>query len=118
MSTALPLLRGTDEHADCLICPFSRDGEPNKPVYGEGPEDPAFIIIGESPGAFEIRQQRPFCLVPETLVLMADLSWKELENVVIGDEIWAVDEDSGHGWGASGRSARRWRLTRVIAKHD
>jgi uracil-DNA glycosylase family 4 len=56
----LPLYRGTSEHANCGECPFSVQGEPNKPVYGEGPEDPMWIIIGEGPGVFETRQGRPF----------------------------------------------------------
>jgi len=55
----LPLLRGTDEGADCANCPFSKNGLPNNPVYGEGPENPKWIIIGEGPGHNEVRHQRP-----------------------------------------------------------
>lgn len=56
----LPLLRGTDEGANCASCPFSKNGLPNKPVYGEGPDQPKWLIIGEGPGLNEVRHRRPF----------------------------------------------------------
>lgn len=56
----LPLIRGTDDGANCVSCPFSKDGRPNRPVYGEGPDNPAWIVIGEGPGHNEVRNGRPF----------------------------------------------------------
>jgi uracil-DNA glycosylase family 4 len=56
----LPLIRGTDEGADCANCPFSKHGLPHNPVFGEGPEHPSWIIIGEGPGLNEVRNRRPF----------------------------------------------------------
>jgi cytochrome c1 len=34
--------------------------------------------------------------VPGTLVLLADGSWKPIEDVELGDEVLAADEDTGH----------------------
>lgn len=34
------------------------------------------------------------CLQPSTLVMLADLSWKSLENVKVGDELVSVEEES------------------------
>jgi len=56
----LPLIRGSHEGADCANCPFSKDGLPNRPVYGEWPEDPLWIVVGEGPGHNEVRLKRPF----------------------------------------------------------
>jgi DNA polymerase I-like protein with 3'-5' exonuclease and polymerase domains/uracil-DNA glycosylase len=58
---SLPLLRGVTDGADCGSCPLSSLGMPNRPVCGEGPEDPKWIIIGEGPGAFEVNRNKPFC---------------------------------------------------------
>jgi uracil-DNA glycosylase family 4 len=57
---SLPLLRGSAEGADCLTCPFSHEGQPNRPVFSEHPENPLWILIGEGPGFNEVRFGRPF----------------------------------------------------------
>lgn len=54
------MLRGTAHGADCYNCPFSHDGRPSRPVYGIYPAQPAFIIVGEGPGRFEVVRQEPF----------------------------------------------------------
>lgn len=54
------MIRGTSHGADCANCPFSRDGQPNRPVYGIYPEKPAFIIVGEGPGRYEVVRGEPF----------------------------------------------------------
>lgn len=54
------ILRGDHEGADCANCPFSRNGQPSNPVYGEGPADAKWLIVGEGPGHTEVRLQRPF----------------------------------------------------------
>lgn len=54
------IIRGTTSGADCAACPFSKAGEPNRPVVGEGSERPIWIIVGESPGHNEVEQGRPF----------------------------------------------------------
>ena len=57
---SLPLLRGTAEGADCMTCPFSQEGRPNRPVFSEYPAKPLWILIGEGPGFHEVRLGRPF----------------------------------------------------------
>lgn len=52
--------RGSAAGADCENCPFAVDGKPNHPVFGIGPDDPAWIVVGEGPGAQETRQLVPF----------------------------------------------------------
>lgn len=54
------LNRGTHEGAECERCPFSRFGMPNRPVFSEYPDDPAFLIVGEGPGHNEVWRGRPF----------------------------------------------------------
>lgn len=49
----LPVIRGSIDGADCESCPLSIAGLPSKPVVAIGPEDPAFIVVGEGPGKFE-----------------------------------------------------------------
>lgn len=56
----LPILRGSAEGADCGNCPFNKNGVPNNPVFGEGPADPRWLIVGEGPGHTEVRHRRPF----------------------------------------------------------
>jgi DNA polymerase I-like protein with 3'-5' exonuclease and polymerase domains/uracil-DNA glycosylase len=57
---SLPLLRGSAEGADCMACPFSHEGQPNRPVFSEHPEKPLWILIGEGPGFNEVRFGRCF----------------------------------------------------------
>ncbi len=46
---------------NCTECPFAKNGQPNNPVFGEGPlYDPLFVIIGEGPGDKEVEHKRPF----------------------------------------------------------
>lgn len=52
--------RGTAHGAECERCPFSRNGEPNQPVFGVYPEKPKWIVIGEGPGHFEVKRGEPF----------------------------------------------------------
>jgi DNA polymerase I-like protein with 3'-5' exonuclease and polymerase domains/uracil-DNA glycosylase len=114
---SLPVLRGSADGADCEGCPFSFEGRPNRPVFSEHPAKPKWIIVGEGPGFNEVRLGRPFCLVPETKVLMADLTWKPLGEIVIGDRIIAPDEEGVDGKGVSGKEARKWRIATVTATY-
>ncbi len=61
-SVRLPVVlnRGDAEGAECERCPFSRFGMPNRPVFSEFPDDPAFLVIGEGPGHNEVWAGRPF----------------------------------------------------------
>lgn len=53
--------RGSTTGADCRNCPFAtKEGLPNRPVCGEGPEDPLWIVVGEGPGHNEQIFGRPF----------------------------------------------------------
>lgn len=58
--TALPLLRGSVEGADCPNCPFNINGRAARPVCSEHPQNPAWIVIGEGPGTMEVSMNRPF----------------------------------------------------------
>lgn len=53
-------VRGTTDGANCVECPFARMGDADRPVVGEGPAVPEWIIIGEGPGQNEVLQGRPF----------------------------------------------------------
>jgi uracil-DNA glycosylase family 4 len=54
------MIRGPIPHS-CQRCPFAKDGDqPGSPVLGVGPKKPKFVIIGEGPGAEEVRRGMPF----------------------------------------------------------
>ena len=55
-----PLVRGPVTGADCARCPLAKNGQPQHPVAGEGPPDPAWVIVGEGPGGEELRTGRVF----------------------------------------------------------
>lgn len=121
VSDAVEIIRGPVAGADCASCPFAVDGKPaHDPVRGIGPaKDPRFIILGEGPGGNEVRLGVPFCLVPETLVLMADLTWKPLGDVEVGTQIITIDENAVAGApGVSGHKARGWVVATVTAKYE
>jgi LAGLIDADG DNA endonuclease family protein len=80
----------------------------------DGPHDAMVRVIGEAPGAEEAEAGRPFCLDARTLVLMLDLSWKPLGDIVIGDRLLSLEEEPGiAGYGVSDRRARRWLVSTV-----
>lgn len=54
------MVRGTLDGADCESCPLAVAGMPKKPITGIGPDEPAFIIVGEGPGKFEEVRGEPF----------------------------------------------------------
>lgn len=57
----IEIVRGTTDGANCAECPFSNgQGQPRQPVVGEGPKNPLWVIVGESPGTQETQQNRPF----------------------------------------------------------
>lgn len=76
-----------------------------------------FVIIGEGPGRLEVHRGRPFCLIPQTPVLMGDLTWKPLGEVIVGDQVIAVDEEPPRGAGVSGYAARQWKIATVTATY-
>lgn len=49
-----------DYGARCKRCPFAYRGEPNLPVFGEGPLDALGVLVGEGPGRDEQEHRRPF----------------------------------------------------------
>lgn len=61
-----------DFGADCLNCPFAKEGVPSNPVWGEGPEDPDGLLVGEGPGRDEAEKGRPF-VGPTGVALDAEL---------------------------------------------
>lgn len=111
-------------------------------VPNEHPSRPSarrIAIIGEAPGTTEVREGRPFvgpsgfrldrtlqevglsreqcfvgnvCVEQNTPVLMADLTWKPIKDVEVGDVLMAFDE---HGK-TRGSLLRKWRYSIVTAK--
>lgn len=60
-TSALRVLRGPVEGADCANCPMAVDGKPpHEPVRGIGPDDPDWILIGEGPGRQEVSRGMGF----------------------------------------------------------
>lgn len=59
-------------------------------------------------------RQLGFCLDPDTNVLMADLTWRKLRHVKVGDEIIASDEEVYGGRG----SARKMRTAIIENKFN
>jgi uracil-DNA glycosylase family 4 len=86
---------------NCAECPFAKNGQPNNPVFGEGPlYDPTFIMIGEGPGEKEVQQKRPFVGKTGKLVDAAfrlaetDRSKVRIENShACRPPHWASDKD-------------------------
>ena len=100
--------------ARCNVCPLKGSiVVPPAPSY----HPTRLVIVGEAPGRIEELKKTPFCLVPSTLVLMADLTWKPLGEVSIGDEIITIDENAPIGGGYTGFMSRRWCIATVTAKH-
>jgi len=54
-----------------------------------------------------------FCLVPDTLVLMSDLTWKPIGNIKVGDTLVGVDE-----YPEKPRVSRSYRKAIVQAKRE
>lgn len=101
-----------DLGAQCSKC-FLRDLRDGLPVAPEIKQNARFLIIGEAPGQDEVNLGRPFCLVPETKILYSDLTWRDLGEAQIGDEIYSVDEECASGYGISGATLRRWKLAKI-----
>lgn len=45
---------------DCERCPYAKEGQPDRPVLGEGPSNPIGILVGEGPGREEVEAGRPY----------------------------------------------------------
>jgi uracil-DNA glycosylase family 4 len=56
----MTMLRGSTHGALCAECPFATNGAAQHPVTSEYPEDPRWILVGESPGRTEVQLNRPF----------------------------------------------------------
>lgn len=53
----------------------------------------------------------PYCLAPDTPVLMADMTWKPIGQIRVGDQMVAFDE---HHHGGKGGGCRRSGSTRSM----
>lgn len=107
-------------------------------VLGWGNPAARYILIGEAPGPTEEETGEPFvgasgwrlkdwwgraglkredfrienvCVEASTPVLMADLSWKAIKEIRVGDKLLAFDEDGK----TRGEQLRRWRISEVLA---
>lgn len=96
--------------ARCEECALN--GRPAIP--GSGPIPASLALVGEAPGAGELAEGRPFCLDADTKILYADLTWRRLGDVQVGDQLLAFDEETSPAHGASGRGHRMWRVSTVL----
>ncbi len=106
-----------DRWRDCQECSLAAGRRNVVLCRGVVPAD--VVFCGQGPGHSEDAKGIPFCLHESHRVLMADLSWKPLGDIVVGDRIIAPDEygepsDSGS---ASGYLARKWRVAVVANVH-
>ena len=114
-------VRGSTQDADCINCPYSRLGRPSDPVTGEGPANPHWIIVAESPGRNEVVQQRPMVgtsgrLVQEALAkinVRREDVW--LTNAILCPPIMAA-EDAAEDLKRVARKACSSRLRRELAE--
>ncbi len=60
LSVIPDIARGPTSAPLCSECPLAVDGKAKKPVPGEGPREPPWIVVGEGPGRNEVLQGRPF----------------------------------------------------------
>jgi len=86
-------------------------------VPGEGDAVLPIMFVGEAPGVDEDRLARPFCLDENTRVLTADLTWRPIGNLEVGDELLACDEYPPRHPGVSGYWLRAWRIATVAKIH-
>ena len=55
------------------------------------------------------------CPAPETLILKSDLTWDKAENLKVGDELIAFDENPIKGWHVKDRLGRKFRTSIVTS---
>ena len=89
-----------------------------RPVPGErADEHHEVMLVGQNPGKNEDLEGRPFCVDENTKVLMADLSWRSIKDVKIGNQVLSCDEFGGYReFGASHTDNRRLRVATVTKK--
>lgn len=111
-------VRGCADGADCPACPFGRGGKPNQPVFGEGPTDPAWIIVGEGPGHNEVTQGRPFVGLSGQLVNEALTKIRvERKQLLITNATLCIPHSNATDLEKkAARAACRPRLQRELAK--
>ena len=49
------------------------------------------------------------CLTPDSLILMKDFTWKQLGDIKVGEEVFAIDEEIIY------KTSRRYRIGKVIS---
>ncbi len=68
-----------------------------------------------NPETFKVERR---CLDPDTRVLMADLTWRRIDDVEVGDEVFGVDEFNTKHHETGRTTERRMRRAVVEAKAD
>lgn len=102
--------------SECSACFLSERRQNVVLARGDIPCD--VLFVGEAPGPSEDIIGAPFCLQESQRVLMANLTWKPLGDIQVGDQLLAPDE---HGVqdvsmeSASGHRGRKWRVATVTA---
>ena len=67
-------------------------------------------------GFVHLHTHSEYCLAPDTLVVTADLVWKAILDVEVGEELVGFDEDLRPPEGERGNSRSKMRRTTVTAK--
>lgn len=98
----------------CTTCPIHANT--GGPIPWSGDINPQYAVLGEAPGKTEASRGEPFCLWEGHKVLMADLTWKPLGELQVGDMLLAPDEypQPTPYASASNFDSRRWRVTPVL----
>jgi uracil-DNA glycosylase family 4 len=112
--------RGTTHGADCANCPFSRNGEPNRPVVGIYPdEDPAWIIVGEGPGHFEVIRGEPFVGPSGEVVnkILAKIGRRRAEVGITNATLCIPFQGADERVRQQAQAACKTRLQLELAKH-
>lgn len=111
------LLRGPDRSPGCGSCPFGKDGKPSRPVPGEGPEKPLWIVVGEGPGSNERAQGRPFVGQSGKLLQRAlDTNRAERESLWVTNALLCTPEGAGDAQKEAARVACAPRLQAELAR--
>ena len=113
----LMLIRGPDRSPGCGTCPFGRDGNPSRPVPGEGPERPLWILVGEGPGSNERAQGRPFVGQSGKLLQRAlDTNRAERASLWVTNALLCTPEGAGDAQKEAARVACAPRLRAELAR--
>lgn len=99
---------------DCELCSLCEGRK--RVVLSRGTVPADVLFIGEAPWVSEDTIGKPFCIKEDHRVLTADLLWKPLGDLKVGDKLLAPDEFGARDGtlSATGRDFRRWRVAEIV----